>query len=123
MKKKQDKATIGIGRKSSGFVRLTAAVVLSALSFSLVAALCDWTWVGGCTTVDCQRIWCTKDAHINTIVYCQTQNSGTVCCQCKFDYYTCKGVLPCPNPSMVEKFKTEAQGADCQGAPTLQCTF
>lgn len=112
-----------IGKKQGSFARVWAVAGLASVSLAAVAGLCDWTWVGGCTTVDCQRIWCGKDDHINTIVYCQTQNEGTVCCQCTFDYWTCKGSLPCPNPSMVEKKKQETQGAECQGSPSLECVF
>lgn len=89
-----------------------------------VAVVCDWGWVGGCTTVDCQRIWCGPDQLINEVVYCQTQNEGTECCQCKMKYFTYKGSLPCPNPSMVQRERYEAQGAHCENQNnSLYCIY
>jgi hypothetical protein len=115
-----------LSKRRSGKARLRLLVATAALALSAYsgAVLCDWGWAGGCTTQDCARIWCGPDQLLNTLVFCQTQQNGTICCQCKMEFWSCKGALPCPNPSMVKRFQAQAFGAHCQNNNNVvTCVF
>lgn len=120
----QNKKGYGTAARLARTSRLTLLFTALGVAGVASAVLCDWGWAGGCTTENCARFWCGPDQLLNTLVFCQTQQSGTICCQCTMKTYTCKGWAPCPNPSMVERTQAQANGAHCQNNNNVvTCVF